>query len=99
MSTMNFPKRNVMSFRVYREKHGATNLIENPKKPGSFFMASSDGSVCAIGENALAYAKDQNNSVDQVLDTLQFHEFSPDGGDTWIPCLTKPSEANVVRSF
>lgn len=94
-----FAKRNVMSFRTYREKHGSTQLIENPKKPGSFFMASADGSVSAIGENALAYAKDQNNTVDDVLDTLQFHEFSPDGGQTWIPCITKPSTANVVRTF
>ena len=96
MST--FVKRNVMSFADYVAVHGSTNLIENPKKPGSFFLASVDGAISAVGENALAFMKDTNNSREDCLNKLQFHEFSPDGA-TWIPCVTLPSSTNVVRTF
>lgn len=105
-----FEKRNIKSFRTFRQEcNGVINLIKNPKKDNSFFLATPKGTV-AVGPGALSMMQDNNVSNDEILDTLEYHEFKPtnadgtpiigeDGQPTWIPCVVRPSTANVVRSF
>ena len=106
----NFKKQNVMSMRQFRALHGMCSLIQNPKKENSFFLATADGTVSAVGAGAQKFMVDHKDEPDLVLDTLQYHEFRSEdqdgnpilnekGEEIWIPCIVRPADTNVVCSF